>query len=281
MKIFNIENGKEKVYVQLNDMMMLNNSDEVIPASIYEKVFLPGTLVVNDSNRMEFIEFSKPEEVEYFKTLDWIVDYKELRKLSKDEMQTKYEEESAILDQIASEYNETPPENKKIRHSTLKRFDLQRYKLAYYSEIYAIKYQEEEVAFPVVPDSDGFSFTGDDNSYPYEIRASLDPNKLLFMKTNGEKFSRDESIPYNFYNSGIAVAIMEIKSDDDDNSATMDISNSLSEDEKYIIIEFRKQKEAEKPTDDQCVKVSQEKNNDESKFKKMLKKVFKRNKSDK
>ena len=39
MKIFNEENGIKKVYVQMNDIMMLNQLDELIPASIYEKIF--------------------------------------------------------------------------------------------------------------------------------------------------------------------------------------------------------------------------------------------------
>ena len=52
MKIFNTENGVKKVYVQMNDIMMLNQTDMPIPTSIYEKVF---TGIVDDSNRMDFV----------------------------------------------------------------------------------------------------------------------------------------------------------------------------------------------------------------------------------
>ena len=80
MKIFNVENGVKKVYVQMNDIMMLTHSDISIPASIIEKVF-SDVVIVNDSNRMNFVEFTQPNEVEYFDYLDWIIDYKQSRYL--------------------------------------------------------------------------------------------------------------------------------------------------------------------------------------------------------
>ena len=41
MKLFHTENGKETVYVQMEDMMRLNQSSIPIPVSIFEKVFTP------------------------------------------------------------------------------------------------------------------------------------------------------------------------------------------------------------------------------------------------
>ena len=56
MKLFHTENGKETVYVQMQDIMQLNQSDIAIPASIYTKVFT-GVTIVDDSNRFEFVKF--------------------------------------------------------------------------------------------------------------------------------------------------------------------------------------------------------------------------------
>ena len=39
MKLFHTENGKETVYVQMQDLMYLHQSDMPIPASIFTKVF--------------------------------------------------------------------------------------------------------------------------------------------------------------------------------------------------------------------------------------------------
>ena len=75
MKIFNVENGIKKVYVQMNDIAMLIHSDLPVPASIYEKIY-SGTVITDDSNRMDFVEFNQPSDIKFFESLDWIVDYK-------------------------------------------------------------------------------------------------------------------------------------------------------------------------------------------------------------
>lgn len=88
MKIFNVENGKEKVYVQMEDLMFLVHYDlnTGIPASIFDKVFSGGALFVSDHNRFEFVSFDEEHEIAFFKKLDWMVDYKEYRTKSFDEM---------------------------------------------------------------------------------------------------------------------------------------------------------------------------------------------------
>ena len=45
------------VYVQKNDIAYLNQTDLAIPASIFMKVFGSGIVIIDDSNRYEFVEF--------------------------------------------------------------------------------------------------------------------------------------------------------------------------------------------------------------------------------
>ena len=75
MKIFHTENGKEAVYVQMQDIMELNRSDTPILASIYMKVF-KGIVIVDDSNRFDFVRFDDEEEVKFFKEVDFILNTK-------------------------------------------------------------------------------------------------------------------------------------------------------------------------------------------------------------
>lgn len=75
-----------KIYVQKNDMAYLNSSGLNIPTSIFMKVFGQGITIIDNSNRYEFIEFTKPEEVEFFKAIDWIVDYNDVKNLSEEEL---------------------------------------------------------------------------------------------------------------------------------------------------------------------------------------------------
>ena len=64
MKVF--ANGK--VYVQNNDLQyLLRTCDGIsIPSSIINKVF-GDVFIVTDDNRYEFVEFSNPEDVDFFR----------------------------------------------------------------------------------------------------------------------------------------------------------------------------------------------------------------------
>lgn len=73
------------VYVQKNDIAYLNQTDLAIPASIFMKVF-GDIFIVDDSNRYEFIEFDAPEEIDFFKAVDWMIDYNEVKALSEEEI---------------------------------------------------------------------------------------------------------------------------------------------------------------------------------------------------
>lgn len=61
MKIFHTENGKESVYVQMEDIMHLHQSDMPIPASIFTKIF-HGIVIVDNSNRFDFVKFDEEHE---------------------------------------------------------------------------------------------------------------------------------------------------------------------------------------------------------------------------
>ena len=208
MKIFNVENGVKKVYVQMNDIMMLTHSDKPIPASIFEKVF-SDVVIVNDSNRMDFVEFTQPNEIEYFDSLDWIVDYKQTRYLSKEDIMEKRKEIVNEMSEIAHKSISITDENYKDYQSLIKRLELLDYKMKSLGEILWVKQGYREMPFPVVPDSDGFSFVGDATS-EYEIRGSLDPYKILLFRKDGKELSSEERIPQGFLKMGMSIAIMNL-----------------------------------------------------------------------
>ena len=74
------------VYVQKNDIGYLNNYENDIPASIFMQVFGNGIVIINDSNRYEFEKFDKAHEIEFIKSLDWMVDYNSVKDLSDEEI---------------------------------------------------------------------------------------------------------------------------------------------------------------------------------------------------
>ncbi|MBR1413437.1 MAG: hypothetical protein IJ574_02055 [Bacilli bacterium] len=72
----------KEVYVQKNDIAYLNSTDISIPVSIYLKTFGENGGIINDNNRFEFVKFDDKNEIDFFKNLDWIIDYNEIKDLS-------------------------------------------------------------------------------------------------------------------------------------------------------------------------------------------------------
>ena len=93
------------VYVQKNDIGFLNQTDLPIPASIYIKIFGNGIVIIDDSNRFEFVKFDEESEIEYFKNLDWIVDYNVLKDMSVEEIITIGQSVAEEKNNIAKTYN--------------------------------------------------------------------------------------------------------------------------------------------------------------------------------
>ena len=71
-------------FVQKNDIAYLIQSDLEIPTSIFMKVFDRDVIIINNRNRYDFVEFDAPEEIEFFKGIDWMIDYNEVKDLSEE-----------------------------------------------------------------------------------------------------------------------------------------------------------------------------------------------------
>lgn len=95
----------EAVYVQKNDIAFLNQTNLAIPASIFLKVFGNGVTIINDKNRFEFIKFEEESEIEFFRSLDWIVDYDSVKDLDESQIIELGQTVAQQKNQIAKKYN--------------------------------------------------------------------------------------------------------------------------------------------------------------------------------
>lgn len=94
----------EAVYVQKNDIGFLNHTDLAIPASIFLKVFGNGITIIDNSNRFEFVKFEEECEIEFFKNLDWIVDYDSVKDLDESQIIELAQVVAQQKNNIASKY---------------------------------------------------------------------------------------------------------------------------------------------------------------------------------
>lgn len=72
---------EKAAYVQKKDLLYLSRSSFLVPASISIKISDCSVA----SNMYDFIRFSLPREIEFFKNLGWIIDYSEIKDLSMEE----------------------------------------------------------------------------------------------------------------------------------------------------------------------------------------------------
>lgn len=148
MKIF----INKKVYVQVKDisfvMHMLSNINIECPKSILIK-FFNKVYICNDKNKYDFIEFETKEEIDYFKKLDFIIDYKDYKKISYDKMNKYIEDIGNELYILSDKFHDLKKEeqNKKYdRYNAL--FEKKYYKMESIRELYRIKNGELLVDIP-------------------------------------------------------------------------------------------------------------------------------------
>lgn len=101
------------VYVQKNDIAYLINTDLAILASIFMKVVGIGIVSIDDNNKYEFFTFEAPDEIEFFKGVDWMIDYNEVKDLSEEETIALGQSIAEEKNNIAQRFNSMKPEERK------------------------------------------------------------------------------------------------------------------------------------------------------------------------
>lgn len=89
----------------MNDLAYLNQSGLEIPASIFLKIFDSGIAIIDDRNRYHFIESKEPKEIEFFKTIDWMIDYNKVKELSEKEIIELAQSIAEKRNDIAQKFN--------------------------------------------------------------------------------------------------------------------------------------------------------------------------------
>lgn len=137
--------GKEVMLVQKGDMAYLATIDIEIPAAIYLKAFGSGLNIVDVFNCNEYAEFSRTEEITYFKKLEFIVDGDEFNKLSKAEVEQRF---LKLVDKIEKQIDYCEQNPKKVDQRMQTEIDKNRYKLNAMESIYYQKADGKELHIP-------------------------------------------------------------------------------------------------------------------------------------
>ena len=148
MKLFHTENGKEAVYVQMQDIMYLSNeTDMPIPATIFEKVF-SGVTIVTDANRFDFVKFEEEHEIEFFRELDFVIDFDQYKDLTDEQLEEEAQKLGTKANDIAEKWNAMTEDERRKNGSLYGEHRNIGYMINFLSEIYAVKHRKRSMPFP-------------------------------------------------------------------------------------------------------------------------------------
>lgn len=102
MKIYDKETNK--IFVQKSNIVLLSHSYVGIPKSIINKVY-GGITIITNNNKFEFMEFNEPDEIEFFRKLDWIPEYCDYRDLTEKQILSCVEKINKEKDNMFIDYD--------------------------------------------------------------------------------------------------------------------------------------------------------------------------------
>lgn len=274
MKIFNIENGKAKMYVQFYDISMLTKCHSLtIPYTIVDR-FFGDVFVGTGKNRFKFVEFTKSNEIDFFQNADWILDFKAFKACSKKEIENNIDSIKKEMKKIANKYNLETHEVEAME--LMDQYKHLEYKIMQLEEIIYFKEGDVNFPFPIVPDYDGFKSTSNNDTLPYVIQQGLNPMQMLLYRIDGKALElKKDMLPRDFIYSANCILI----NDNFEHYGLFDNFEStinLSDDRKYLVFTFSLEKNEELKDESQIENEKQEEQITLSKkIKNSIAKVFK------
>ncbi len=150
MKIFHEENGRNVVYVQMQDIMFIVHDldDIAIPASIMNYFFSRGFVIVNNSNRFDFVKFDKEPEVAFFKTLNFIIDYNDYKDLTEEQFQERFKSVVCEYNSLAKKWNKMSETEREKNENLFVSTQKLEYTIKFIHELYALKHDKSYMTLP-------------------------------------------------------------------------------------------------------------------------------------
>ena len=110
--------------IKINFDIIQFRKELAIPASIFLKVFGNGITIINDRNRYNFVCFTEAEDIEYFKQLDWMIDYGKVKNMSEEELENLLSIMLDKMDFLDKAEQSIPVNQSQKRHELLQAFFL-------------------------------------------------------------------------------------------------------------------------------------------------------------
>jgi len=219
MRIYNVEDGVGKLYVQVGDIKMLV-LDKDTPRSISNIIC---DITFNDNyDDNDFISFKKQSDILFLESHDWIIDYRDYKNKSISEIK---KEINSLKQKVKLMFYKDKREER-IEAAILD------YKVLKLEEIVALKKGLMEIKIPLVPDYKGFKLVSNDNEHI--LNESLDSDCFLVFRKDGKQLSYKDRFKDSFIEMGISEALSK-KTENNEKVGSYSINRSFTPDKKYLV----------------------------------------------
>ena len=128
-----------KIYVQYIDlahlMQMIEGTNIKVPSKVINLIF-GDIFICDDSNKYKLMEFEDKETINFFKNIDYIINYDDVKGLSFDEYMVLVKKTYDKMVSLNEKYQSMPEKGQeKLRKRIIKEFSLLEYKLESYKHI--------------------------------------------------------------------------------------------------------------------------------------------------
>ena len=233
MKIFDEKN--RKIYVQICDVLHLYKRNYYVLSSIKEKVHLDYN---NDVDIYSFLEFSNNDEIEYFRSLNFILNYNDYSQLNKEELKDKI-----ILLSKDIEISKNKVNNVLINSDNNIETDIlvneiinKEYFLSSLNELLFRKKNNMKFDIPIINKNNEETYKED----KYIMCSTMIDNVFYIFKEDNSMMNENDIIPSGFCIRGLKYLL-------NDENENYIYRNKMSEDNKKLIVTLVLEKENIKP----------------------------------
>lgn len=235
MKIFDEKNSK--VYVQISDLLYLHKRKYNILDSIKAKVYFDNSTYID---AYSFLEFNKKEEIEYFRNLDFILNYSDYCDIEQDELIdriTNLEKEieyyrKEIMEKIIIEYNHnvgsSPNENDILVNKLISKEFL-------FNSLSELLFMKRNNSMPIFKKSNEAVYQED----IYQIKSAIRNNEFIICKEDNSKMDEFDIIPSGFCQRGLNFLL-------EGENIKYTYQNKMEDDNKKMVITLILEKEKPK-----------------------------------
>lgn len=254
MKIFNIENNHEVVYVEINDLIYLKRKGD-LPEEIKSSALNSGVIkceTLNDS--ADYIRFEDFNIITFFKLKDEIIDYKQVRDLSILELEEIGDTLNEELNKIKRTYSR--PNDLYQLEKMKQLMSALSYKATSLEKIYLSKLFEENLPLPSIVDSHGITYEEES----LIASSSIMNDQIIITRKDGEIIPDESEISLDFIEKVLSLFIFKRTKEHPLSKNIYYSFIGLSDDQLNLIVDYthyKPQKETKK----------------ENIFKKLIKKI--------